>query len=127
MGRLASPGCRAILQSRGPEASLHPVINCVPWVSFTIAASRVKVTVQSASQSGPTPIKVWRKPGIICPVIGNPDGIWDKFKSPVPLDCCVWPVAVPTLNVDYGGICGKVDVSSSGINNACCWYVWTTG
>ena len=36
---------------------------------------------------------------IICPVIGNPDGSWGKFKSPVPVDCCVWPVAVPTLMV----------------------------
>ena len=71
----------------------------VPWIYHTINASRVKVTVQSASQSGIVPIKVWRKPVIICPVIGNPDGSWGKFKSHVPLHCCVWPVAVPTLTV----------------------------
>ena len=68
-------------------------------VSCTITASHVHVTVHSASQSGPTPIKVWRKPVIICPVIGNTDGSWGKFKSPVPVDCCVWPVAVPTLTL----------------------------
>ena len=71
----------------------------MPRVSFTNNASRVKVTVQSASQSGPTPINVWQKPGIICPVIGNPDGSCGKFKSPVPVGFCVWTVAVPTLTV----------------------------
>ena len=30
-------------------------------------------------------------------MIGNPDGSWGKFKSPVPVDFCDWPVAVPTL------------------------------
>ena len=58
MGRFASPGCKEILQSRGPEGSRHPVSTGVPWVSRTITVSRVKVTVQSASQIGPTPIKV---------------------------------------------------------------------
>ena len=97
--RFSSPGCREIIQRRGPEFSHHPVSTCVPRVSRTMTASRVNVTVQSASQSGPTPIKVCRKPGIIFPVFGNPDGIWGKFKSPVPVDFFVWPVAVPTLTV----------------------------
>ena len=57
------------------------------------------MTVLSASQSRPNLIKVWCKTGIICPVIRNPDGRWSKFKSPVPVDCCVCPVAVPTLTV----------------------------
>ena len=57
-------------------------------------AARVNVTVQSESQSGPTSIKVWQNPGMICPVIGNPDRIWGK---PVPVDFCDWPVAVPNL------------------------------
>ena len=30
-------------------------------------------------------------------MIGNPDGRWGKSKSPVPLDCWVFPIAVPTL------------------------------
>ena len=30
-------------------------------------------------------------------MIGNPEGSWDKFKSPVPMNCCDCPVAVPTL------------------------------
>ena len=97
LGRFSLTGCRTILQRRGPEFSRHPVSTGVPRVSFTINASHINVTVQSASQSGPTPIKVWRKPGIICPVIGNPDGSWGKFKSPVPVDFCDWPVAVPTF------------------------------
>ena len=32
-------------------------------------------------------------------MIGNPNGSWGKFKSPVPVDFCVCPVAVPTLTV----------------------------
>ena len=62
-----------------------------------MTASRVKVTVQSESQSRHTPIKVWRKPGMRFPLIGNPDGVWGKSKCPVPVDCWVFPVAVPTL------------------------------
>ena len=46
-------------------------------------------------------IKIWQNTGIICPVIGNPDGSWGKFNSPVPVDCCVWAVAVPTFS--FGG------------------------
>ena len=98
LDRFSSPGCRAILQRSGPEFLRHPVSTGVPQVSHTITAERVNVTVQSVSQSVPTPIKMWRKPGIICPIIGNPDGIWGKFKPPLPVDCCDWPVAVPTLN-----------------------------
>ena len=57
----------------------------------------MKVTVQSASQKGGAPIKVWRKPGMRCTFIGNIDGRWGKSKSPFPVDCLVCPVAVPTL------------------------------
>ena len=99
LGRFYSPGCRAIIQRRGPEFSRHPVSTGVPQVSRKITASHVNVTVKYTSQSGPTPIKVWRKPVIICPVIGNPDGRWGKFKAPVPVHCCVCPVGVPTLTV----------------------------
>ena len=95
--RFSSPGCREVLQRRGPEFSHHLASTGVPRVSRTITAASVNVTVQSASQSGPTPMKVWRKPGIICPVIGNYDGSWGKFKSLVPVDFCDCPVAVPTL------------------------------
>ena len=97
IGRLYSPGCREILQRRSHEFLLHPVSTGVPLSSLTITAVRVNVTIQSASQSGPTTIKVWRNPGIICPVIGNTEGSWGKFKSPVPVDFCDWPVAVPTF------------------------------
>ena len=100
MDRFASSGCRAILQSRSPEALRNPVITGVPSWSRTISDSRKKVTVQSASQSEPTPIKVWMKPGIRYPVIGNPDGRWGKLKSPVPVDCWVCPV--PVLNLTVG-------------------------
>ena len=82
MGRFASPGCREILQSCFPEASYHLVRTGMPCWLRTITASCMKVTVQSASQGGPTPIKVWRETGIRCPVIGNPDGRWGK-KSPL--------------------------------------------
>ena len=97
-GWFSSPGCRAILQRCGPELSRHPVSTGMPRASLTITSVRMNMTVKSASQSGPTPIKVLWNPGIICPVIGNPDGSWGKFKSPVPVDCRDCPVAVPTLN-----------------------------
>ena len=57
----------------------------------------MNVTVQPASQIGPTPIKVWRNPGMRCPLIVNTYGRWGKSKYPVPVDCWVCPVAVPTL------------------------------
>ena len=62
-----------------------------------MTVSRVKVTVQLVSQIGNTLIKVWRKPGTRCPLIGNPNGRWGKSKSAAPVDCWVCPVAVPTL------------------------------
>ena len=58
----------------------------------------MNVTVQSASYSGPTHIKVCLNPGMICPVTGNPEGSWERFNSPVPVEFWDWPVAVPTVN-----------------------------
>ena len=78
-------------------ASLQLVITAVPCLLRTVTASRVKVTVQSESHSGTTPTKVWRKPGMRCPFIGNPDGRWVKSRSPVSVDCWVFPVAVSTV------------------------------
>ena len=57
----------------------------------------MNVTVQSASQSGPTPSEVWRNPFMICPVIGNAERSLGKFNSPVLVDCLDWPVAVPIV------------------------------
>ena len=62
-------------------------------------ASRVKVTVQLALYIGPTPIKVWRKTGMRCPLIGKLDGIWGKSKPPVPVDCWVCPVGCAYLEI----------------------------
>ena len=97
LGRFDSPTCRAILQSLDPVASRQPVSTGVPCLSRTMMASRVKVTVQSESHRGPTPIKVWQKPDTRCTLIGNPDGRWGKSKSPVPVDFWVCPVDMPTL------------------------------
>ena len=97
MGRFYYPGCRDILQSLDPEASHQPVSTGVPCWSRTMTESRVKVTVHLASHSGPTPIKVYRKTGMRCTLIGNPDGRWVKSKSPVPVDCWACPIYVPTL------------------------------
>ena len=69
----------------------------MPCWSRTMTASHMMVTVQSASQIGPTPIKVWQKLCMSCPLIVNPDGRWGKSKSPVPVDFWICPVAVPTL------------------------------
>ena len=116
-GRFYLSGCRAILQRRGLECSHHPVSTGMPRASLTINAARVNVTVQSASHSGPTHIKVWQNPGMICPVTGNTEGIFGKFNSPVPVDCWDWPVVVPTVTfgserstLTMGGISGKVDI-----------------
>ena len=62
-----------------------------------MTASRVKVTAQSASHRAPTPMKVRWKPGIRCPFIGNSNGGWGKARLPVSVDCCVCPIAVPTV------------------------------
>ena len=70
----------------------------MPRASLTIAAARADVTVQSASNSGLTPIIVCRNHGMICPVTGNPEGSFGIFNSPVPVEFCDWPVYVPTVN-----------------------------
>ena len=69
----------------------------MPSASLTITAARVNVTVQSAAHIGPTPINVCRNPGRICPVTGNPEGSFVRFKSPVPVEFWDWPVAVRTV------------------------------
>ena len=78
-------------------ASRQPISTGVPCLSCTMTALCMNVTVQSASCRGPTPIKIWRKPGMRFPLIGNPDGRWGKSKSPVHADCWFCPVAVTTL------------------------------
>ena len=67
----------------------------MPCASLTVTAARVNV--QSASHSGPTPIRVCRNPVMICSVTGNPEGSLGRFNSPVPVEFCDWPVAVPTV------------------------------
>ena len=98
-GKFELQGCRAILQRRGPDCSRHPVSTGMPHVSLTIIAARVNVTVQSASYSGPTPIRVCWNLGMICPETGNPEGRFGGFNSPVPVEFCDWKVAVPTVAV----------------------------
>ena len=77
--------------------SRQPVSTAVPCLSTTITVFYVKVNAQLASRRGPTPIKVWRKPGMRCPLVGKSDGIWGKAKLPFPADCFVCPIAMPTL------------------------------
>ena len=71
LGRIFSSGWRAILQRRGPDCSRQPVRTGLPCESLTITAARVNVTVQSASHSGPTPIKVCLNPGMMFPLNGE--------------------------------------------------------
>ena len=99
LGRFDSPGWRAILQRRGPDLSRQPVSTGLPDVSLTITAARVNVTVQSASHSGPTHIKVCLNTGMICPVTSKSERILGRFNSPVTVELCVWPVAVPTVTL----------------------------
>ena len=96
-GRYDSPGCRVILLRRGTDCSLHPVSTGMSRASLTITAALVNVTVQSASHSGPTPIRVCQNPGMIFPVTGNPEGSYGRFNYHVPVEFCDWPVAVPTV------------------------------
>ena len=58
VGRFDSPGCRDICHILGPVASRQPVITDVPCLLRMVTASRVKVTAQSESHRGPTPIEV---------------------------------------------------------------------
>ena len=92
-------------------ALLEPVRTGLPCLSCTITALRIKVTVQSASHSEPTPIKVWWKPGMRYYLIENPDGRWGNSKSPVPVYCWVCPVDVPTLN--FGSVSSLLTTGSS--------------
>ena len=65
-----------------------------------MTASCVKVPAQSASHRYLTPIKVWQKPGIRCPLNINSIEKWGKAKFPSPAVCFVCPVAVPTMTLD---------------------------
>ena len=68
-------------------------------LSLTTTALCVKATAHSVPHRGPTPIKVWHKPGMRLPLVGNSDKRWGNAKFPVPADCCVFSVAVPTVNL----------------------------
>ena len=85
-GRFTSSFFREIIQRRGPECLRNPVSTGMPRAYLTITDAPVNVAVQSTSHSGPTPIKVWQNPGMICPVTRNPEGSFGKFNSPVPVD-----------------------------------------
>ena len=99
LGRSDSPGCSEIHKSQGPVDSRQLVSTALPCLSITMTALRVKVTAQSVSNRGPNPIMVWRNPGMRCPLLRNSDEILGKDKLPVPADCCVCPVAVPTVTL----------------------------
>ena len=71
----------------------------VPCFSITNTALCLKVTAQSTSHRVPTPIKVWRKPGMRCSLVGNSDRRWGKSKLTVPADCCGLTVVVPTVTL----------------------------
>ena len=88
-----------IIQRCGPDCSRQPVITGLPCESPTITTTRVNVTVQSASHSGPAPIKLCLNPGMICPVTGKSQESLGVFNSPVPAELCVCPVAVPTVTL----------------------------
>ena len=34
-----------------------------------------------------------------CPLVGNSNRIWGKAKFPIPTECCVCPVSVPTVTL----------------------------
>ena len=138
LGRFDSPGCKDMQHSLGPVDSLQPVSADVPGLLRTMTALRVKVTVQLTLHRGPTPIKVRRKPGIRCPLIGNYDWRWGKDRLPVPADCCVCPVAVPTVTfcaarsmlttgaymANYMLVAPESTMPVWFVGSAHCWSVW---
>ena len=71
----------------------------MPCFSLTVNALRVKVTAHLVSHRDLTSIKVWRNPGMRCPLVGNYNGIWGKAKFPIPADYCVCPVSVPSVTL----------------------------
>ena len=99
LGRFDLTGWRAIIQRHGPYCSHQPVSTGLPCASLTITAAHVNVTLQSASHSRPTHIKVCLNPGMICPVTGKLEGSLGRFNSPVPVEFCVWTVAVPKVTL----------------------------
>ena len=102
LGRVVLSGWREILQRRNPDCYRQPVSTGVPCGSLTTTGALVNVTVQSASHSGPTPIKVCLNPVMICPVTGKLAGSLGRLSLPVPVESWVWPVAVPT--VTFGAV-----------------------
>ena len=113
----------------------------MPCLLRTMTALRMKVTVHLASHSGITPIKVWRKSGIRCPLSGKPGGIWVKARSPVPVDFWVFPFSVHTVTfyaslsilttgasvAKYMSLAPESTMHVAVVGSTHCWHVWLVG
>ena len=96
-------GVSDMLHRRTLFFSLQPVrISDSLW-SYMMTLFFVKITLKSASQMGPRPIRVWWKEGTTFPDRLKLGGRLGIPKSDEPLDWCGWPLAVPTVIVGAVG------------------------
>ena len=90
--------------SLAPVVSRQPErIGCCCGL-YTMTASLVNSTRQSASQILPIPKRVCLNDGMTWPVLGKAAGSIGMLSSAVPVDCCTCPVAVPTLIFGAAGL-----------------------
>ena len=88
---------------RAPLFSIHPMrIGDSLW-SYMMTLFFVKITLQSALQMGPWPIRVWWKEGMTLQARGNSGGKLGIPKSDKQLYWSGWLLAVPKVIVGAVG------------------------
>ena len=73
-GSSSSVGVSEMCQRRAPFFSLHPVSIGGPPCSYMMTLFLVKITLQSASNMGPRPMRVWWKEGMTLSARGKSGG-----------------------------------------------------
>ena len=84
---------------RAPFFSHQPARIGDSLLSYMMTLFFVKITLQSVSQMGPRPIRVWWKEGMTLPARGKLGGRLAIPKSADPLHWCGWSLAVSTVIV----------------------------
>ena len=104
---------------------LHqPVRIGLPTGEKTVISCLVNSTVQSALQTGPTPMRVFVNDGMTYPVVGKSCAICGIGRDAVPEEDSTWTVAVPThicIVAAFRSPCG-----SEGAMYTCCTRVYYT-
>ena len=97
-----------------PHGSRHPVRMGLPPGEYTVTSCLENRTVQSASQMGPKPTRVYLKDGMINPAVGKSFSSWGSEKSAVAVDLLTCLLATPTMiegavgSVFVVGACGAM-------------------